>query len=370
MCLQNPTRSAPFRAAVLAFFLLVLSPAFALQALPQSPNDMARFLAGLPSGPRSPLGALEQQPGWQRHAAELNAAWGEFERRIATRIQVWSHAKLPPSPPAMFYMFGGPDFPHANAFFPDASVYILSGLEPVGALPNPAVLDGRDLSDSLASLRRSLGNYLKYGYFITKEMNAQLRQGDFKGIVPLLYLFLARSEMTIRSVEYVNVAANGSLALLRDGRKARGVRIGITGRDGAPRMLYYFSTDLSNNGVAKSGFLKFCASQGAGGALLKSASYLLHTGGFSKVRQFLLQYGAVIVQDDSGIPLKYFQQGKWRLRPFGQYLPPIDVFKRHYQKDLARLFRSGNAEAVNFGIGYHWHPSRTNILVAERTGAQ
>lgn len=367
--MQIPTRTVPFKAAALALLLFVLAPLFVSPATAQSANDMARFLAGLPSGPASPLSALERQPGWQRHAAELNAAWGDFERRIATRIRVWSQAKLPPSPPAMFYMFGGPDFPHANAFFPGASVYVLSGLEPVGALPNPAALDGGDISGSLASLRRSLGNYLQHGYFITREMNAQLKQGEFKGIVPLLYLFLARSEMTIRSVQYVNVAANGSLMLLRDGRKARGVRIAFSGRDGAPRMLYYFSTDLSDGGVAKSGFLKFCASQGAGGALLKSASYLLHGGGFSKVRNFLLQHGAVIVQDDSGIPFRYFKPGAWHLRAFGQYVPPIPVFEKFNQPDMGRFFALG-AERVNFGIGYHSHPTRTGILVAIRAGAQ
>ena len=35
----------------------------------------------------------------------------------------------------MFYMFSGPDFLYANAFFPNASTYILCGIEPVGPVP-------------------------------------------------------------------------------------------------------------------------------------------------------------------------------------------------------------------------------------------
>ena len=36
-------------------------------------------------------------------------------------------------------------------------------------------------------------------------------------------------------------------------------RITFAGADGEERTLYYFSTDLSNGGVKRSGFLKFCA---------------------------------------------------------------------------------------------------------------
>ena len=51
--------------------------------------------------------------------------------------------------------------------------------------------------------------------------------------------------------------------------------------DGVEKTLYYFSTDLSNGGVKSSGFLKFCATLAPGNSLIKSASYLLHSGSFT-----------------------------------------------------------------------------------------
>ena len=72
------------------------------------------------------------------------------------------------------------------------------------------------------------------------------------------------------------------------------------------RQLYYFSTDLSDGGVKNSGFLQFCAKLGPADSFLKSASYLLHSGGFTRVRRFLIDRSATILQDDSGIPLAYF----------------------------------------------------------------
>ena len=335
----------------------------------ESPNDTARFLAGLPPALNSPLAAATRDQGWQSHSAEMNVAWAAIEKRLLMRIRVWSAAKLAAPRATMFYMFGGPDFIHADAFFPNASVYVLSGLEPIGPLPNVPAPPSEDLAAALGSLRLSLNNFLQFGYFITSEMGTQFKSGTFTGILPVLYMFLARSDKTISQVELVTLNGSGEAVPVRGKRKPTGVRISFSSADGRPRRLYYFRTDLSDAGVGKSGFLKFCARLGQGDSLLKSASYLLHLESFSNVRKFLLKHSAVIVQDDSGVPLKYLVPGNWRLRPFGQYVGPTDEFKRHYQPELAQLFRSGGAQPVNFGIGYRWHPQRTNILIADRLTA-
>ena len=99
----------------------------------------------------------------------------------------------------------------------------------------------------------------------------------------------------------------------------RGVRIVFAGSDGEEKTLYYFSTDLSNPGVKASGFLKFCETLAPGNSLIKSASYLLHSGNFTTVRDFILANSATIIQDDSGIPLAYYSPRKWRFFPFGRY---------------------------------------------------
>src|SRR5262249_57395377 len=81
------------------------------------------------------------------------------------------------------------------------------------------------------------------------------------------------------------------------------------------KTLYYLSTDLSNSGVKASGFLKFCETLAPGNSLIKSASYLLHSGNFTTVRKFILANSATIIQDDSGVPLAYYNQKKWRFFP-------------------------------------------------------
>ena len=52
----------------------------------------------------------------------------------------------------------------------------------------------------------------------------------------------------------------------------------------APRQkLYYFQTDLSDAGISSSGLLELLARYEMADSLLKSASYLMHGGGFSRV---------------------------------------------------------------------------------------
>ncbi len=354
-------------ASFLAVCIVALS--FALPAVSQTADDTARILAGLPPTADSPLQAVTKDAGWKRHAKQMNATWAAFEKNIATRIQVWSKAKLPPSPKAMIYMFGGPDFPHANAFYPDASVYVLSGLEPVGFAPSAAAISSPKLANSLTYMRRSLSYYLNHGYFITAHMLKNLRAGKFTGTVPLLYVFLARSGKTINKIEFVSLGANGDLGPVKDKKKPDGAKITFTGSDGVSRALYYFSTDLSNGGVAKSTFLAFCARQGEAGSLVKSASYLLHNRGFSKVREFVMRQSTVIVQDDTGIPLRFFKPAEWKLRAFGRYVAPIPVFKGNYQSPMAKLFNKKGTERVNFRMGYHSGAARTNVLIAEKVKA-
>lgn len=356
---------AYLRRAAAGLVLAIAAAALAGPARAGEADDVARFLAGLEPGAGSPLTALTAGPAWQRHAADMNDAWRGVEQRRLGEIRAWSARTLAKRRRTMFYMFGGPDFAHADAFFSDASVFVQSGLEPVGPMPRPADLAAPSLAAALVALRGSFSNFRQFGYFITSEMREQFQAGIFTGTLPILYVTLARLGKTIRQVDFVTLGRNGAIVAV-PGDSTPAVRITYADRRGTEKTLYYFQTNLSNAGVAQSGFLQFCARLGEGVSLVKSASYLLHRQEFSAVRDFLLQHSAMLVQDDSGIPFRHFDQALWRLRPFGRYLGPIEIFADAYQDDLARFFKSARPRPIRFGIGYRWHPKRTNVLVAEK----
>src|SRR3954453_19495404 len=140
-----------------------------------SPNDQARFLAGLPVR-NSALDAFAHDPQWAQHAVEMDKRWGKTEERQLGKVRSFAASHVPGSGSrdTMYYMFSGPDFLYANTVFPNASTYILCGTEPVGQVPDITKIPSASLSASLANLRLSMKSALSTNYFITKEMRIDL----------------------------------------------------------------------------------------------------------------------------------------------------------------------------------------------------
>src|SRR5262245_43836808 len=82
-------------------------------------NDTVRVVAGLQPSAGSPLAALTQDASWQQHARFFDRAFGELDRTQLTKVRAWSKTFLRVPRPTMYYMFSGPDFLYADAFFPD-----------------------------------------------------------------------------------------------------------------------------------------------------------------------------------------------------------------------------------------------------------
>jgi len=355
------------RVATLADALL-LAAALPVQAADTATaDDTAKFLAGMMPSADSALTPLTRDPAWQRHARFFDTAFAQLEQRQLSKIRAWSETNLAAPRPTMFYMFSGPDFLYADAFYSKASTYVLSALEPPGSVPDLARLPRGGISAALYSVERSLGSILSFSFFITKQMKVDLHAGQINGTLPVLYVFLARSGKTIKSVTPVALDDKGAAYFANENpgpNAVRGARIIFAGPDGVEKTLYYFSTDLSNSGVKASGFLKFCSTLAPGNSLLKSASYLLHSGNFTTVRDYILANSATIIQDDSGIPLHYYSPRKWRFFPFGRYAGPIGEFPGRYQESYAELFR--RAQPMDFGIGYRWRTHESNLLLSVR----
>src|SRR5437762_13790709 len=90
-----------------------------------SPDDVARFLAGMPLPKVSPLAPLTNDPAWQEHAANFEKAFAKLNTRKLTRLHTWEAQYFPEARqqvPVVFYMFSGPDFLYVDQFFPKADV--------------------------------------------------------------------------------------------------------------------------------------------------------------------------------------------------------------------------------------------------------
>src|SRR5215469_3026881 len=107
------------------------------------PDDLGRFLAGLPGRAGSPFSELEKQPAWIDHRQELDRAWSAMAGSSLSAMQIFQRQELvaastPQAP--ILYPFSGPDALMVTIFFPTSPVYVMAGLEPAGTLPSPRQL--------------------------------------------------------------------------------------------------------------------------------------------------------------------------------------------------------------------------------------
>ncbi len=335
--------------------LLLLAPFCAFAQAPPTLDETARFLAGMPV--EDPLAPLTQMPAWQEHARAMDEAWGKKERQQILPIRDWMLTNAPEffgSNGTMFYMFAGPDFLYADTFFPYANSYVLAGLEPIGQVADLTRIPPDVVTGNLSALRGSLSSILRFQYFITKDMRAELGKGGVSGTLPLLYAFLARMNQTVLETERLTSPAEGVKITFRD----------ALGRQSITQTLYYFKTDLSGGNSA---FLRWCAARGKGLSLIKAASYLMHGEGFSGVKNFLLQNSRVIIQDDSGIPLRDFPKG-WSINVYGHYVPHRTDFAKYWQPDLAAFLSQNPPGPLGFAFGYHWQREEGVMMMATPNG--
>src|SRR5438552_11034046 len=286
------------------------NPEIAPRALPivAGPNDIARFLAGMPVPENSPLAPLTRDPAWQEHSAFFEKEFTKLNLRELGKLHAWEETCFPEATqpiPVAFYMFSGPDLLYVDQFFQKASVYVLCGKESMGPPPDPLRI--ANLSGALGNLENAMKSSLATTYFVTKDMKIDLQQQNLNGVLPILYVFLARADKSIVTVTFGSLNNNGIFqesAPKKKGGSIPGVRINYTdNHSGDSQTLYYFTTDISDGGIKSNpGFLKFCERFGTGSRFLKSSSYLMFGEGFTTIRNFILEHSNKIVQDDSGVP--------------------------------------------------------------------
>lgn len=329
-------------------------------------NDTARMLAGMDADGYDQLSGIRNSAAWQTHRQRLDVMWSTHESLHRGPIQSWAGGEIGDAQRAstLFYPFSGPDFLFASAFFPSAETYILCGLEGADPMPQLGGLSAPEVENGLARLRTTLSTSMQFSYFITTDMRKDLQATRFRGVLPVLMVFLARTGHTIDSVDTVRLDGSGNVTMAGSSGNT-GLMIRARSGWGAQKRIFYFRQDLSNGGISGS-FLRFVQSFGRVPAFTKSASYLMHDGGFSKIRDFMLRNASVIVQDPSGIPYADFGRYGWSLSLYGNYQGTLEVFKGCQQPDLMQAYRNGRhpVKPLDFGIGYLFQPSTTCLMVA------
>ena len=331
-------------------------------------NDTARVLAGLPASGSDNFASVRGSSVWASHKEKLDQLWADFAWRHDSPIRSWASSNIGDlkSANALFYPFSGPDFLFTQSFFPGAETLVLCGLEPCEPLPAVGQLSVSEMSSGLSGLQTSLTTVMQFSFFITKDMRNDLESTRFRGVLPVILTFMARTGHTVDSLDLVSLDSSGNPGVVSgNGGSAPGALIRCTGPNGQKKRVFYFRQDLSDDSLsAGSPLLRFVSSLGSPPTFAKSASYLMHEGGFSNIRNYILRNSRGLVQDPSGVPYNSLLGANWNVQLYGNYSGTLDIFSSHHQPDLISAYRAGKATPLNFGIGYLYEPEKTCLMVA------
>ena len=330
-------------------------------------HDTARMLAGMPAaGGGDALAGARASSAWQEHQERMDGLFRDYAWRHQQPIQSWAAREIGDLQGAasVFYPFSGPDFLFADAFFPRAETFVLCGLEPAEPLPDLGTLSGAELAAGLSGLRTALNHIMQFSYFITKDMRNDLQATRFRGVLPVILVFMARQGHTVESVDAIRLDSGGNPVL------ANGNATGLLIRGRSPRgglkRVFYIRQDLSNSSMSSEAPLaRFVTQLGRPPAFTKSASYLMHEDSFSSIRSFLLSQSRAIVQDPSGVPYRHLLGAGMDVSLHGNYQGTLDIFRKANQPDLIEAYQSSRgARPLDFGIGYLYSPETTCLMVA------
>ncbi len=347
-------------------------------------NDLANFVAGVEGQPGSSLISLEAKSSWQSYKTTMDGLWKKTNEKLPI-MRKWSSSEMGGANEGggtLFYPFSGPDFLHADVFFPDYENIVMIGLEPIGTYPDmmKKSTDGKD-QVYLNGVRKSMHMILGKSFFRTIAM-ANDFNGEVDGTLPVLMQFMNRTGHNVLYQERVGVTADGKLTTEIDDLPDStyfGNRYYFE-RKGSDKLrtLTYFAVNLQNlpyssrGGLVAKGlktrkdFVAYLNSINMKSTYLKSASYLMHRPTFSIIRNVILDNCEYVLQDDSGIPIKFFDENKWDLTYYGHFQHPISLFAERQQEDLKAAYKGEGVKDLPFGIGYQYMKGVSNLMKAKR----
>jgi hypothetical protein len=329
-------------------------------------NDLARIIGGVSGG--NQFTEIQNYATFQNYAKDIEKRFASFESRMLSKFGKWSSEELKDlgdNTKNLFYPFSGPDIAYAFTLFPDAENYFMLGLEPVGAAPNLANKSEAEVDEILKSVSYSVRDNMNYSFFITKNMKTDFSSELVKGTIPVLLFYMANLGHEIVDLKYVKLNSSGEIETTTQQDAGAGVRISFvrSGKETQLQHVYYFSKDISN---ANGGFMEllttYCSNLTNVSTLVKSSSYCMHEEKFSTIRGIILDHTDALIQDDTGVPFKFFNDAeKWDIRLYGKYTSPISIFASKAQADFRESMKS--AKPIDFKFGYN---TPSNITVARR----
>ena len=333
-------------------------------------NETAMFLAGKELQSASNLSAVTQEQWYKQYRSDITGAWAKFQKPNLAKMATWWEGRKPRiKEKTVFYPFSGPDIMNALTLFPDGDLYILFGLEHPGRIPDATLMNKKDQQAGLVGLRKSLGTILNVNFFRTIGMAEDLGSASFNSITGILFYFLSVNDYTIVDARRIAVDSGSNVVdgVPSDdaynwqnpapGSRVPGIEITFRKGEGKIQKLRYYNLNIIDQALRTYSphFMPYIENQGPFVTVIKSASYTMHNDRFTMIRGAILSKSDFIVEDDSGIPIRYLTPDTWKVQYHGNFNIPVPLFNEPAlrQPDLKEAVKKNSTGELPFSYGYN-----------------
>jgi hypothetical protein len=336
-------------------------------------TDIAYLIAGKPTIKH--FNPIQEKDFYIEHKTFVNDTWEYVEDSMIMPLRTWLNEEKiveKTDTGTLFYPFSGPDFLYANEFYPYCTDYIMLGLEKLGTVANPDSLTEKLQKQYFTGIQKSLRYLNMAGYFVTQHMGSDFSRFTLDGVVHMIMYFMAKTDHQIIAVEYIELNKDGTYKLVEH-KKSKETVIGLKIRfcddqQTEEKSLYYFSIDASDENLETTTELNsFVRSFDNMHSYFKAASYILANPNFNIIRKIVTDKSKKIIQDDTGVPYRYFEDEVFDVKLYGVYSRTLDELKWGYQTDLKKaLADNGDHTPLPFKISYNGRFGEGVMIYAKR----
>lgn len=294
----------------------------------------------------------------------LNNDWQRHHEKTLRPMTEWAKTEVTPylnkENYTVFYPFSGPDIAFAETIYDNADNYILVGLEKA-ASPASFIFSEKNIDSFLVKTPEIFFYTSRLGFFRTIDMHKQFQN---TGLADVIIFYLKRINCKIINAKTgIWNATTGAIDEVANAAEPNVFMVDFELPNHKLSHIYYFSKDLSDGNMKNDAkFFDWVSKKGTHMYTFnKAASYLMHNDNFSIIRSFIIKNSSFHIQDDTGIPYKYFVQANKKVTLYGVYNKLIKLFEKTFQPELKKSYDSLEKRPLPFSLGYNSAHGESNL---------
>ncbi|MBV8759215.1 MAG: hypothetical protein JO257_18145 [Deltaproteobacteria bacterium] len=342
-------------------------------------SDAKLFYRVVSCGSTDPLPAEIDQATVDKHCAAMQKLYDEWHKTYSEPASAF-FATLRPAdlPTTVVYPFGGGDLGSALVTYPDARDITTISLEHAGDPTRLAHLKKAQLREALGNFRAAIDGLLTLHDSTTENM-LKLESGGIPGQLSFHLTGMTAMGYEPVSLKFFKFEDDGSIHYYTQAdidalapKKAKKIKskwvdtdfseafnnMELTFRKAgdpkAPLIVHrHIAWNLGDKAFKGSPLEKYLLAKGKVAAMTKAASYLIWDGGFSGIRQYLLDNMVWMASDSTGIPSRYAKKAGFVQTTYGTFTAPfLEEANKEIGDQMVEMWAKQPKRRLPFRYGY------------------